>query len=273
MANNTFTGGSTNDGNLAVAANWSLGAFLASDNLIVNATNYDLYGDMTGTACASFQVTSGWKGANLGTTSVPVKIKTAGNVDLAGNPFLQQVNIGAGSANTIAKLRAQGMRSLVLNSGTITDAELDTIGSMIGAQDTSLINIRASRCPNMLLDVAGSAAGPLLMKLKQGSVLTTKRAAQAACDTRVDQSSIVVVNDPGSLGSAGTVELDGHLTYRSSINGPTVEVGPTGTLDENGLVKNLTYLAVRDWIGAQFDDRPTGVTVTVTTRTPVCKAT
>lgn len=280
MANNFFTGAATNSGDITNAGNWSLGAFtIATDVLVINATSYDLFGDLSGTgAFQGVQITAGWRGKNIGTAATPLSIKLAATKrwDIIGNPNLELVHVGAGAVgNAIPTLAVTGVRQLTINAAIVTNCELWNVGSTVKATNTTITNLRAEQCGNILFQVAGTGAGPTLIVLKQGSNLTIYLAANAACVTKIGVGCTLTVADPGSLGTSGggsAVDVDGTLIYRSSIAGPNVEVMPGGSVLHTGAIVNITYGTVRDWPNSTFEDRPSGITVTPSTRNPVVKA-
>lgn len=278
---NYFTGAGDSTGNITTAGNWSLGHIPTSGEIgVINATAYDITGDNSATACDGYQITPGWRGKMIGTAATPVKVRcsvnggvtnSTGNLDITVSANCELVHVGAGS-NTIVKARAANVRQLVFNTGTFTDIEAYGCSSIVVAENTTVTNGRFEKCGNILYDTKGTATGPSLIYLNKSSHLTTKRAAASACATLIGPGCAVTVNDPGSLGASGTVLCFGMLTYRSSVAGPSVEIFGEGVVNENGSVFNVAFGTVRDWPESVFDDRPVGILVTTTTRTPVVKA-
>ena len=174
MATNNWID-ANNDGDPSNTANWSLGALpVATNDVIIDRGFNPILGyDATtawGVGLNSLTVTSGFQGGYIGGTNpLLFKMGSSKNIDIQASPNLAKVNIGAGSGNTWAKVRCNGVRDFQFVSGTLTDIEIDK-GSGVIPSATSLINMRVGKAGKLWLGLLGGATSPTLIKVARGGM-------------------------------------------------------------------------------------------------------
>lgn len=144
MATALWTGGG-NDGNWNTAANWSGGSGAggkpgAADDVLINATNQDITGVVTGISITSLTVTNGY-GGTIGSDGQPVTFTAVtGSIKYAGKGAACRL----GSSGTVAAAEfSHVVGTVYLSSGTWTSI-INTYGNLDISVDpivTTLENI------------------------------------------------------------------------------------------------------------------------------------
>lgn len=262
MADVIFTG-AAGTGNLATAGNWDTGLVPAvGENVIIDRTAYDLYGDISANNVGSIKVTPGWKGQALGSLTTSFKFQcTANQVDLQPSPRCNLMRIeGSG---TTAKLRilSTGSGQCFLVAGTFTQTEGGEFGGDIVVGTSPVLTTLYTINSRFRLGSNGTAVTTAFVS-RGGELETERSLATVHCaGGKVRPMLTAAISTKAWI-------YAGELNLRSSGTVAEAEIFSGAYLSLTGAEKSPTVTALKTHAGAIIERQGKGVKLTYT-ETPV----
>lgn len=262
MATNTFNG-AAGTGNLATAGNWSLSHVpAAAEDIVIDRTAYDLYGDISANDINSLKLTRGWKGTAFGTTATEVKFKcTANSVDLGPSHRCSLMRIAC--AGTTAKLRitSTGSGQCFISSGTYTQIEGGELGGTIIIGSSPVVTTLYTINSSVKADANGTGFTTVYVE-GMGTLETERNIATGHCG-----GGLIRLTQTAAVTSKLWIWA-GELNLRSSGEVLEAEIATRASLTLAGAEKDVTVTALKTHAGASIERHGKGIKFTYT-ETPI----
>ena len=260
MATRTFTGGAAS-GVLTNTSNWDTYP-TAGDDALINATSYNLTGDISAVNLGSLTVTKGWKGAKFGTEATPVTIQVNGagryaNLDFG--PTCRVANIAAGTAVTLARITSTGGATVVLSGSTAFTEVQGGPGGFIYA-DAPITTLHT--CKSRITCGTNGTAITTAFVDENGLLDTERNVTTVYNDGKFINRNATTV---------GTLHNSGYWNPRSTGTVTTYYARSGSVLDPTGGIGQFTITTINDFVGAIVNLSGDGYSIAFGTYNPIGK--